>query len=360
MVHRNAAIAGDDHDAVLHRLVIEGDRGGADGHVRLAEGACDRVLQLLFQGGEAIERHCPRHRDRHLDEIAMADRADAQPVKPHDAGNREHDIPHRLRHALRGGVYQRFDGTAAQAHAEPGDDHGDRERRRRIAPGVAGAGEREPDDHRDRPVEIRGKMQRVGFERRALGLARGFPQHMRAPAVHHHFDAEHGKGDKRKGRRRAALHEPLHRFHRDAAGEQEQQRGRRERGDAFHLAVAVMMLFVGGTIGDAHRVPGDERRAEIDQAVQGVRNQGEAADRHADHEFRDREQSAGEGGNRGDFFFLARHESASLVRGSETMSPAGAVIAPAQLIRIDAGFPPRAPVTIRPRPRQPNRACAKR
>ena len=66
-----------------------------------------------------------------------------------------------------------------------------------------------------------------------------------------------------------------HRFENHDAGEQEQQRRLGERGDAFDLAVAVLMLGVGRLAGNAHGEIGEQRRREVQQA------NGPASDRMA-------------------------------------------------------------------------------
>jgi len=68
------------------------------------------------------------------------------------------------------------------------------------------------------------------------------------------------------------------RFHRHTARQQEQKRGRSERRDAFDLAVTVMMFRIRRPIGYAHRDPGHQCRAEVDQAMQGIGYQRQTGD----------------------------------------------------------------------------------
>ena len=66
------------------------------------------------------------------------------------------------------------------------------------------------------------------------------------------------------------------------ADEQEQQRGFGKRGDAFDLAVAVLMFGVGRLAGNAHGEIGQHRRREVDQRMAGLGQDGERAGEQAD------------------------------------------------------------------------------
>ncbi len=102
-----------------------------------------------------------------------------------------------------------------------------------------------------------------------------------------------------------ALAQPRHSLDDDAARENIEEGGDAERRQAFHLAVAVVMLVVGGPVSRAHRDPCDDGRTEIDQRMERVRDQREGADGDADDEFRRRKATAGQDRNRGHFFLLA-------------------------------------------------------
>ena len=154
-------------------------------------------------------------------------------------------------------------------------------------------------------------MKRVRFQGLALGFARDPQQGARPPGVDRHLDAEHREGDVGEGDQFAAGLQPLDRLHGDAAGQQKQQGGLGQRGDAFDLAVPVVMLGVGRPVGNAHGEPGHERRAQVDQAVQRVGNQRQAADRDAHGELHRGERPARDDGDDGNFFLLARHGALS-------------------------------------------------
>ena len=73
-----------------------------------------------------------------------------------------------------------------------------------------------------------------------------------------------------------------------------------ERRQALKLAVAVMMLFVRGSVGNPHHQPGDDGRDHVDRGVQGLGDQRETADGDADREFGRGHAGAGEDRDRGD------------------------------------------------------------
>ena len=58
-----------------------------------------------------------------------------------------------------------------QPQRQHGDQRGDADRRRRVAPAVAGGDEREAGEHGEGGKNVGGEVERVGFERRAMRLA---------------------------------------------------------------------------------------------------------------------------------------------------------------------------------------------
>jgi len=106
--------------------------------------------------------------------------------------------------------------------------------------------------------------------------------------------------DRRQRRGRRAFAQPAIGFDQNAARQHIKHRDHAERGEAFELAMTVMMLGVGGAIGKPHHQPGDDSRRQIDRTVQGFGNQRETADRDPDHEFRGRHAGAGKDRDRGD------------------------------------------------------------
>ncbi len=191
----------------------------------------------------------------------------------------------------------------ASRRPRSGDHDGDRDRGGSVAPPIAEAGERKPDDDGDRAKHVGGEMQRVGGQRLASGLARGPMQRARPPEIHGDVDQQHDEGDGRDGRRRRAFAQAAVGFDQNAAGQHVEHRDDAERGDALELAVAVMMLLVRGSVGNPHHHPGDDGRDHVDRTVQGFGNQRQTADGDADHEFGRGHAGAGEDRNRRDAGF---------------------------------------------------------
>ena len=79
------------------------------------------------------------------------------------------------------------------------------------------------------------------------------------------------KGMAEIGRRRRAFAQAAPGFDQDAAGQHIEDRDHAERGDALELAVAVMMLLVGGQVGDPHHHPGDDGRDHVDRGCAAPR-----------------------------------------------------------------------------------------
>ena len=133
-------------------------------------------------------------------------------------------------------------------------------------------------------------MQRVRLQRLARSLGGDPIEHARAKEIDDDRPGDHREGpDRGVDRVPVAAEKTLQRFPDHDAREQEQKRCLGERGDAFDLAVAVMVLLVGGLAGHAHREIGHHRCGEVDQRMRRLRQNGERAGGDADGGFCHRE-----------------------------------------------------------------------
>ena len=111
-------------------------------------------------------------------------------------------------------------------------------------------------------------MQRVGFQRLARGLGGDAVEQARAEEIDHDRDGDHGeRPDRRLDRVMRAAEQAVPGLPDHDAGQEEQQRRFRQRGDALDLAVAVVMLLVGRLAGHAHREIGHDGGGEIEQRM---------------------------------------------------------------------------------------------
>ena len=253
------------------------------------------------------------------------DHADPQPLDIDHAGHRPDRGGGFLRHALGRAVEQGFDRGARQPQAEQRDHHRHADRRRGVAPGIAQPGQRKPEDDGDRAEHVGGKMQGIGGQRLAPGVARGAMQRPGAPEVDGDVDQQHQKRDRRQRHRRRALAQPAVGFDQDAARQHIEHRDHDQRRQAFELAVAVMMLRVGGAVGNPHHHPGHDGRDQVDRRVQGLGDQGQAADGDADRELGGGHGGAGKDRDRGDAGFDGVN---GLAHGRGCSSPSGNIKAP--------------------------------
>ena len=127
-------------------------------------------------------------------------------------------------------------------------------------------------------------MQRIGLQRLARRFAGHAIEQAGAEEIDHDRHGDHGEGrDRRLHRMALVAEQPLCRLPDHHAGQHEQQRRLGQRRDALDLAVAVVMLLVGGLAGDAHGEIGHHRGAEIDQRMRGLGQDRKRAGEHADH-----------------------------------------------------------------------------
>ena len=89
-----------------------------------------------------------------------------------------------------------------------------------------------------------------------------------------------------------AAEQPVKRFPDDVERGQEQQARLDERGKALHFPVAVEMLRVGGLVRDAHGKIGDDGGDEIEDRMQGLRKNSQAAGDAARNTFRETSTTA--------------------------------------------------------------------
>ncbi len=135
-------------------------------------------------------------------------------------------------------------------------------------------------------------MQRIGFQRLTAGFLRGLFQVAGAEEV----DRDRDDHDQDRGRMRVdivlARHEPQHRLidDPDAGGEEEHRLGQRR--DTLVFRVAVVMFGVGRLVRQAHSDERDDGRGEIEQAVNGLRQNAERTGPEGSKEFQERQTAA--------------------------------------------------------------------
>ncbi len=292
-----AAALGDRANRVEEVLVRRRARLDVHHHVGrddLLDVALDRVAcrVRLFEAGLA------RHADRHIDEIALARAAHAHAFgAQHALGlvNRARDA---VVQAARRHIEQRVDRALAEPRSDPDDHARDAERGHRVhhaeprnAEFLAEpcAGDAEHDD--ERAPHVRRKMQRVRLERFARIFVRYAAQRPRADEVDSHRQSENHDDAEAQPNRRCAEEQPLKRLPDDVERGEQQQARLDERREAFHFAVAVEVLRVGGLVRHAHRKIGDHRRDKIENRMQRFRKNSQAAgDNRQDHFQRDEHQ----------------------------------------------------------------------
>ena len=98
-----------------------------------------------------------------------------------------------------------------------------------------------------------------------------------------------------------------HGFHPHIEGQDDQQPRLRQRSHRLHLAMAVVMLVVGGFARHADCGIGHHGGAEIDQRMAGFRQDRERAGRNADRGLGDRHCRRSGNRGEGNSFFFALH-----------------------------------------------------
>ena len=291
----------------MHRLVGWRDRPRLDGHVGAGQHAAGGERRQVLDVGDLLEPERARHVDGRLDEVFWADRSNPHILHAEHAGERQDACADGSRDAFGGAVDERVDRVHHQAKREHCDQRRDSDRRRRVAPAIAGGDDRKAGENGERGEDVGGEVEGVGLKRRAMRLPADSLERPRAPGVDDDLDQKHADRDEADRRRRFVGPDAAECFHGDAAGKQEQQRRLAERRDVLELAVAVGVLGVGRLVGDPDRHPGDACREKIDAGMERVGDEREAADREADDKLRRRKDQARDE-RYGGGAFLQRHD----------------------------------------------------
>lgn len=187
-------------------------------------------------------------------------------------------------HTGRRGVQQCIQRLAREAPAYLDNDGRYRQRGKRVglieprhivcAPSPH---ECQPGDHNRARPDIGGKVERVGLERLAGVLVRHAAQRARAAVVENDRHGHHEHGPYVRLNLHGMEEEALDRLIDDPYAGGKEQAGFDEGGDVLDLAVAVLVLRVGGQVTDAHREEGDDRGHQIERRVQRLGKDAEAA-----------------------------------------------------------------------------------
>src|ERR1700722_5854105 len=114
-------------------------------------------------------------------------------------------------------------------------------------------------------------MQRVSFQR-FTGIFFCHPiERTRANEIYSHGCRENKNGSKAWAHFHGVEDKPLYRLPYDVKRGEEQERSLDEGGEAFHFAMAVEVIGIGGLVRDAHRKIGNHRGYEIQDRIPSLR-----------------------------------------------------------------------------------------
>ena len=254
MMDGKRAVARDDHDAIDHGLVVERHRIGGDGRLGAGQMLANGGGDLLLERADAIERHRAADGDGEIDECLFADGAGAHLLDRDHARYLRGGGGDLLGGACRRHVGKGVDGAPAEPPAGKADQDRHRQRGNRIRPPQSERARRQV--RSARPARPTGRMKNAAHRLPAPGFwspwrcATARASGRNRPDRHRDHPERPGIGDHRV---LFMFDQALDRFPNHHARQQEQQRGFRQRRDAFELSVAVLMLFVGRLAGNAHR-----------------------------------------------------------------------------------------------------------
>ena len=262
------------------------------GPIRRSHGVLDPVHRLVA----ALQALQPRHADDDVGEALAAGLAD-----PHRAhlGHSRHPAGGRLDQAAepaRGAVHQHV--HVVRGHPRGRHQHQCRHDQRGDGVGARIAGGRRstsPTITAVVPAKSERKVQRAG-QQRGVSLAAAEPQRgagarridrpARRPAARTRTSAPRTAPPPERSRSTAST--PIQ----QATSGQEHRLG--QRGQVLGLAVAVLVLGVGGTLGDADRIQREQRGRGVEAGVHGLGQDAQAGRGQADRDLGRRQPERGQ------------------------------------------------------------------
>ena len=266
-------------------------RQGLHGYVGVGKNLVNSVGHGGSQLAGALESDGARESYGEIGEVAVPGAADAHAIDLEDAIDARDCIVNLGAHSRRSGVEQSVDGAPGQPPTDGDDDSRYEQCGNRIGIAqpvdVIGASDQNQGqtehDHAGGP-DVGGKVQGVGFQRLAVVFGGNASEDARAPPVEPHGKQHHGKGRDRRFDIDAAKEQTQRRFVDDPGTGQQKQAGFDECGKILDLAVTVLVVGVGGLVGDSDGEKCEQRSDQIEPGVSRFRQNAEAAGGDSDHE----------------------------------------------------------------------------
>src|ERR1700688_1502870 len=315
VVHVEIVIGSDRADAVEDVFRMLGARQRLHGHVGVGQDAVHCLGDCGRQLAGALKSYGARQSYGEVGEIAVPSAANADAIDFENAVDARYSVVDLRSNAGRGGVEQSVNGAASQPPAYGNHNSGHKQSGDRVgiaqpidAKGAADENQDQPEyDHPGGP-DVGGKMERVGFQRLAVVFVGDAAKCARAPPVHAHREQHHRKS----GDGRLNFDSPEKESHcglvDDPGASEQEQPGFDEGGKIFDFAMAVLMIRVGGLIGDADRKKSEDRGDQIESGMGRFRQNAEAARAETDHNFESGDDHRGQHGAPGGRAILRAHQ----------------------------------------------------
>ena len=307
VMHGERAVARDHHDAVEHRFVVERDRIGGDDRLGARHLLADRGGDGVLDRAHAVERQGAADRDGQDRRRSSRRRRARAPARRATTPGTFAAMAVILSAAPAGAMSVRV-SMVRRPSRQPAT-----QTRTATTSAAAESAHQRPNRTPPRPISTASEAHRSDEKCSASASSAwlcvcfgGARERARAEEIDRDRHRDHAeRPGVRDHRMLFVLGQALDRFPDHHAGEQEQQRGFRQRRNAFDLAVAVVVFLVGRLAGNAHRDIGHHRGAEIDQRMAGLRQDRQRAGGNADQALGDRQRGRCRDRGECDLFFFA-------------------------------------------------------
>ena len=267
---------GDGANAVENIFRALGARQRLHGDVGIGKDVANRGGHGFDQLLGALEGDGAGETNGKIGEVAVAGAADAHATDFEHAIDARDGVGDLGADAGGSGVEQGVNGAARQPPAHRDDDAGDEQSGNGIGAAqpiqmidAAQQNRAKAEHDHARGPDVGGEMQGVGFESLAFVFRGDAAEGARTPPVHSHGDQHHGECPDRRFDFDVAEKQAHDRFVDDPGAGQQKQAGFNEGGKIFDFAVAILVVGVGGLVGNSDGEIGEQRGDQIERGVRG-------------------------------------------------------------------------------------------
>ena len=264
----------------------------------------------------ALEGEVAGHAEGDVGEVVGAGAAGAQAIHGQYAGDGHEVVDEIVAQVLLGlglvaggiagrrGIEQCVDGLVGKPPTDAEDDAGDNDGGNGVGvlepwqgEAFAGEGGCEADHDRERGPHVGGEVDGIGEQSVRAVQAGNAAESARAGEIDNDGNQQHGERPQRRPERKVLVKEDaLNRLGDNPEARAQHDEGLNQGGERLSFAVAVVVVCVGGAVGDLDREQGDGGGDEVDGGMGRLAQHAERAGEHAGEQLEQRDDACSDDG----------------------------------------------------------------